>query len=74
MLTIATVLKSGGEYTPKHVRELREGISKHLSTPHRFVCFSDLPGKGYEVIKLKHDWPRWWPKREVGIKSLTRES
>jgi len=65
MTTIATVLRSGGEFTPEHVQELRHAVATNLHRPHRFVCLSDLPVPGIEVIPLAHDWPTWWPKVEL---------
>ncbi len=70
MLTVACVLKTGGEYKPEHVYALRDGVRKHLSTPHRFVCLSDIALK-CETIPLRHNWPRWWPKIELFSGGLT---
>lgn len=64
-LTVACVLKSGGEYKPEHVLALRAGVARHLSLPHRFVCLTDTPITDVNCILLHHDWPRWWPKLEL---------
>lgn len=63
-LTVLCVLKSGGDYTPEYVRKLRDGVAKHLTIPHRFVCLSDVPVP-CERIPLKHGWRGWWSKLEV---------
>ena len=63
-LTVACVLRSGGVYTPEWVSKLRNGVAKHLSAPHRFVCLSDVP-VDCERVPIEHDWPTWWPKVEL---------
>lgn len=64
MLTVATVLKSGGEYRPEHVAALRDGFRRHLSLPHRFVCLSDMNAP-CETIPLEHRWKGWFSKIEL---------
>lgn len=61
MTTVACVLRSGGVYTAEWVAKLQRGVARHLSTPHRFVCLSDVDVP-CERISLKHDWPGWWSK------------
>lgn len=61
MITVACVLKAGGIYTAEWVRKLRDGVSRHLTLPHRFVCLSDVDGP-CERIPLRHDWRGWWSK------------
>lgn len=63
-LTVLCVLKSGGDYDADYVRKLRDGVARHLSIPHRFVCLSDVPVP-CERIALKHGWKGWWSKIEV---------
>lgn len=73
MLTVACVLKTGPEYTVRHVLALHAGISRYLEVPHRFVCLTDcgavggqvLIRAGIEPIPLKHRWPGWWSKLEL---------
>lgn len=63
MTTVASVLRSGGEYTPDHVRALRFGVGAHLREPHRFVCLSDVDVPGVRVSPLLAPaWPGWWSK------------
>lgn len=64
MTIVACVLKSGGVYTAEWVAKLQRGVARHLSTPHRFVCFSDVDVP-CERIRLAHDWHGWWPKIEM---------
>jgi hypothetical protein len=63
-LTVACVLRSGGEYTPVHVEALRAGVAAHLKAPHRFVCLTDMK-VACETIALEQDWPGWWSKIEL---------
>lgn len=62
---IATVLRSGGEYTPEHVQKLRHAVATNLHRPHRFMCLSDMEVPGIQVIPFAHDWPKWWGKIEL---------
>lgn len=64
MITVACVLRSGGIYDAKWVRKLRDGVARHLTMPHRFVCLSDV-GVPCERIALKTDWRGWWSKIEL---------
>lgn len=63
MIRIVTVLKSGGEYTYKHVEALRQMCADHAGIPHDFVCLSDL--KRGDVVPLTENWPIWWSKMEM---------
>lgn len=63
-LTVLCVLKTGGDYTPEYVRKLRDGVAKHLTIPHRFVCLSDVDVP-CERIPLVHGWRGWWSKIEM---------
>lgn len=70
---VACVLKTGGwrnrhinvEYRPEQVCWLRDQVTRHLQTAHRFVCFSDIDIPGVDVIPLTDDWPGWWSKIEL---------
>lgn len=64
MLTVACVLKSGGEYKPAHVDALAAGVARNLSLPYRFVCLTDL-NVSHETVPLRHGWPGWWSKIEL---------
>lgn len=71
MLTVACVLKSGGIYTPEWVRKLRDGVKKHLSIEHRFVCLSDVPVP-CDRIPLVENFPGWWSKIELFRRGVFR--
>lgn len=63
MITVACVLKSGGDYDSEYVERLRDGVDRHLSG-HQFVCLSDVDVP-CSRIPLKHDLPGWWSKLEL---------
>lgn len=76
MLTIACVLKTGGDYKPAHVEHLRQSVDLFAqkwkrTRPLRFVCLSDEPGliegsnPHLEVLTLMNNWPGWWSKLEL---------
>lgn len=69
-LTFACVLRSGSIYNADWVRRLRDGVARHLSLPHRFVCLSDVDVP-CERIALKTNWPGWWSKIELFSGDLT---
>lgn len=56
--TPVTVLRSGGEYGPQHVRWLARQVPG-------LVCFSDRDIKGVPTVPLATDWPSWWAKLEL---------
>ena len=70
MVTVACVLRSGGDFDATWVRALEAGVRAHLPPlyrlpePIRFVCLSDVEVP-CEHIPLLHDWLRWWPKIEL---------
>ncbi len=67
MVTVACVLRSGGDFDATWVRALEAGVRAHLPPlyrlpePIRFVCLSDVEVP-CEHIPLLHDWPGWWAK------------
>ncbi|RWB93777.1 MAG: hypothetical protein EOQ56_33050 [Mesorhizobium sp.] len=64
MKTVACVLRSGGEYAPRHVVRLLDQVNEHLPGA-KFRCFSDVDVQGVQVIPLRHGWPGWWAKMEL---------
>lgn len=67
MLTIACLLKSGGEFKAEHVARLKQQCAK---IPYeRFVCLSDVKVP-CERIPLVHNWPRWWGQCELFRRDL----
>lgn len=72
MLTVVCVYKTfggnvtrGGNYDASWVQKLQNGVRRHLSVPHRFVCLSDAEIPGVEVIPLLNGWEGWWSKVEM---------
>lgn len=65
MITLKTVLKSGGEYQEKHVLRMRDMLEFYVRCPSKFVCYSDLNIPGIETRPLLHNWPGWWSKIEI---------
>lgn len=64
MLTVATVLKSGGIYDASWVAKLKKGVTKHLPIEFRFMCLSDINVPSHRM-PLEHGWPGWWSKMEA---------
>ena len=69
MITIATVLRSGGDYRPEHVRALADMCGR-FAPAHRFVvltdqCYAFAEDEEIEARPLKRDWPGWWAKMEL---------
>ena len=58
---VLAVLRSGGEFQPKHVQALQRQAARWAPTA-KFACLSDVDVPGVERIPLKHDWPGWWSK------------
>ena len=64
-VTVACVLRSGGDYTVTDVERLWAGVTRGMGGhPHRFVCFSDVPVP-CERVPLMYGWPGWWSKMEL---------
>lgn len=64
MATVVTVLRSGGDFLPKHVRAMKRQIAKWAPQAD-FLCLSDVDIPGVHCIRLKYDWPGWWAKMEL---------
>jgi hypothetical protein len=61
-LTVAC-LKWGTKYAPEYVNRLQDMVRRHLSAPHRFLCFTDDPaGVACEVLPIRANLPAWWGK------------
>jgi len=66
MLTMACVLKSGGEYTPEYLYQMVDRFLEH--NPGIAVkCLTDysIDHPSIEPIPLEHKWPGWWSKIEL---------
>ena len=66
MITVACVLKSGGDYSPEWVYALKRGLNRHLPEPFRFVCLTDMAGiPPVWAVSLVHGWRGWFSKLEL---------
>lgn len=73
MITVACVLRSGGDYGPSWVYALRRGLNRH-HPEHRFVCLTDVQGvTPMWRAPLEHHWPGWWSKLELFRPGLFEE-
>lgn len=67
-LSIACVLKSGGDYGIEHVIKLRNMLIRHCPK-FKFYVLTDFPDPGElgdcQVISLKDNLPGWWSKIEL---------
>lgn len=65
-IAIACVLRSGGDFDERYVKNLRNMLQRNLTRPFRFVCLTDLPSiNGVEMIRLSNGHPGWWSKIEL---------
>lgn len=64
-MVIACVLKSGGDYTPEHVRTLKAMCRRKLPLMGNFYCLTDMAIPGVHTIPLRRNWPGWWSKLEL---------
>lgn len=75
-LTVACVLRSGGDYSPAWFYALKRGLMRHMPGEYRsplhdledgtwtLVCLTDME-VGVHAIPLEHGWPGWWSKIEL---------
>jgi len=65
LITIALVLKSGGEYDEEYVTRLRQNVNESLNFPHQFRIFSDIANESLEWLPLELGVEGWWSKVEA---------
>jgi hypothetical protein len=66
MVTIATVLRSGGDFEPAHVQAIQRMLVAHSpSLDYRLLVLSDVVVSGVDRVGLEYGWPGWWSKVEV---------
>lgn len=63
-MRVACVLRSGGEYNPRHAVALASQVKQHLPGA-ELICLSDVQVPGVQTIPLEHKWPGWWSKMEL---------
>lgn len=54
-------MRSGGAYTPDHVRWLHQQLPRRCKS----VCLTDVPIAGLDCYPLEQGWPSWWSKLEL---------
>jgi tetratricopeptide (TPR) repeat protein len=69
MLSVICV-KWGTKYGPEYVLRLFAGVSRNLSLPFKFVCFTDdVSGleqeEGIHCLPLEDGWNGWWNKASL---------
>lgn len=64
MVTRVCVLRSGGDFTPDHVRLLASQVPG-------LVCLSDVAVEGVPTVPLHYDFPGWWSKAELFSGSIS---
>jgi SAM-dependent methyltransferase len=71
-ITVACVLKSGGDFTADHVEKLRNMVARNMTLPYDFVCLTDMnvPKNVCRSIRLQNGFPGWWSKVELFRKDL----
>lgn len=71
MLTVACVLRTGGDFDATWVEALERACFERITEPHKFICLTDIPIRGaprvswIDWIPLEHNWPGWWSKIEL---------
>jgi hypothetical protein len=63
-MIVASVLRTGGEYSPCHVYNLRDMCRDFLPT-HQFICLTDTELSNIDTVRLQRDWLGWWSKLEL---------
>ena len=65
-VTVLCVLKSGGEYLPKHAARLYDQFLRHAPSEASFLCITDwadaVADLNVPASPLRQVWPGWWSK------------
>jgi SAM-dependent methyltransferase len=70
-VTVACVLRSGGDYDEQYVHKLMNALERHVTVPYQFVCLTDMEileganAAGVKVIVLEDGFQGWWAKVEL---------
>lgn len=64
IVTVACVLRSGGDYTPDYVYKLQSMVKRQTTVKHHFVCLSDTP-VDCEWVGLAYPYTGWHSKFEL---------
>lgn len=77
-ITVFLVLKTGGDiYNSRYVNATANNIRANLTYPHELVCITDSYHGITSVdrlIKMRHDYPKWWGKIELFRDDVTKNS
>lgn len=65
VITVACVMRSGGDFTPEHVWLLKRGVNEHLQDPFEFRILTDCSFAGQAGRALRCGYPGWWSKLEL---------
>jgi hypothetical protein len=58
-------VKWGTKYGADYVNKLYRGVTRHLTLPHDFTCFTEDPSgldEGVLTLPLVESWNNWWGK------------
>lgn len=77
-ISIFLVLRTGGPvYDSRYVNATAANIRKFITHKHEIVCITDNSSGITEVdriVKMRHDWPKWWGKIELFRDDVTKNS
>lgn len=77
-ISIFLVLRTGGPvYDSKYVNATAANIRKFVTHKHEIVCLTDNSDGISEVdrvVRMRHDWPKWWGKIELFRDDITKNS
>jgi len=62
-VTRVCVLKSGGDFAPRHVQWLARQVPG-------LVCLTDMAVPGVPVVQMQNAWPGWWSKMNLFSKAI----
>ena len=66
MIKVVCVLKSGGDYGPRHVYALQTMCRQWVQHEHEFVCLTDVPHLlDCQTVPLFTEAKGWWAKMEL---------
>lgn len=65
MIKFVCILKSGGDFSPKHVVRLKAMIDRHAPEPYEFYCLTDMSVPGVRCVSLIHELPGKWSMWEA---------
>ena len=68
-IKIICVLKSGGDYTPEYVQNMKKSLDRVIGyrADWEFICRTDIPFSGTGIIchSLVGTTEGWWSKIEI---------